>query len=36
MKNLGNLSGIVMASNPPQWTDIYVCDPCKIQVQSWR
>lgn len=31
MKNLGNVSGIVMTSNPPQWTDTYICEPCK-----WR
>jgi hypothetical protein len=30
MKCLGNLTGIVLTSNPPQWTDTYACDDCKI------
>lgn len=29
MKNLGNLSGIVMLSYPEQWDDVYVCEKCK-------
>jgi uncharacterized protein YlaI len=32
MKNLGNISGVVMTSNPPQWTEVYVCDECKIKI----
>jgi hypothetical protein len=31
MKCLGNLSGIILTSNPPQWTDTYVCEDCKIR-----
>ncbi len=26
MKNLGNVSGIVLTSYPEQWDDVYVCD----------
>jgi len=31
MKCLGNVSGLVMTSNPVQWTATYVCDTCKIR-----
>jgi hypothetical protein len=31
MKNLGNVSGLVYLSNPPQWDDVYVCDNCKTK-----
>lgn len=31
MTNLGNLSGVVMTSYPPQWDEVYVCDNCKIK-----
>jgi hypothetical protein len=31
MKNLGNVSGMIMTSNPPQWTEVHTCDDCKIK-----
>jgi hypothetical protein len=31
MKNLGNVSGMIRASSPPQWTEVYVCHDCKIK-----
>lgn len=31
MENLGNLSGVVMASNPPQWDVTYVCRADKLK-----
>jgi hypothetical protein len=43
MQNLGNisiisqsdnLSGMIYASNPPQWDDTYVCHTCKIKVNK--
>ena len=33
MNNLGNLSGIIMTSYPPQWVDTYVCKPCKLRTE---
>jgi hypothetical protein len=31
MKNLGNVSGLVMTSNPLQWDEVWVCDDCKTK-----
>ena len=31
MKNLGNISGIVLTSYPEQWDEVYVCDECKTK-----
>lgn len=31
MKNLGNVDNITLASNPPQWDDVYVCENDKIK-----
>lgn len=31
MDNLGNLSGMVLTSFPPKWTDTYICETCKIR-----
>ena len=28
MKNLGNISNIILASDPPQWDEVWVCDKC--------
>lgn len=32
MTNKGNLSGMVMTSNPPQWDSTYVCGNCNEEV----
>ena len=31
MRNLGNVSGVVMASYPPQWDIVYVCDKDEVK-----
>jgi hypothetical protein len=31
MENLGNVSGRVLDSMPPQWDDVHVCLGCKIK-----
>ena len=31
MEYLGNVSGMIYTSNPPQWDDVYVCDKCKTK-----
>jgi len=32
MQNLGNVSGVVYASYPEQWDEVYVCHNCKLKV----
>ena len=32
MENLGNRSGYVYESMPPQWNDVYICRKCKIKM----
>ncbi len=29
MENLGNISGLVYSSNPPQWDEVWICRTCK-------
>jgi len=29
MENLGNISGIIYASYPEQWDEVYACGECK-------
>lgn len=31
MKNLGNIHGVVLGGQPPEWTDIYVCLGCRLK-----
>lgn len=31
MKNLGNVSGVVLTSMPPQWDTVYVCEADKVK-----
>jgi hypothetical protein len=31
MENKGNLNGIVLTSNPPQWDETWVCSACKLK-----
>ncbi len=31
MRNLGNVSGVIRASFPPQWEEVYVCEECKVK-----
>ena len=30
MVNHGNISGIILTSYPPQWTEVWVCENCKV------
>ena len=34
MQNLGNLSGIVLTSNPVQWDAVFVCHDCKVRISE--
>ena len=29
MKNLGNVSGVVLTSYPEQWDEVWICERCK-------
>ena len=29
MQNLGNISGVIYTSYPPQWDETYACHTCK-------
>lgn len=31
MDDVGNLSGVVYTSNPPQWDNTYVCRACEVK-----
>jgi DNA topoisomerase IB len=31
MENIGNISGVIYTSLPPQWTDVYVCQKDKVR-----
>ena len=31
MKNLGNISCVVLASYPPQWDEVYICETDKTK-----
>lgn len=31
MRNLGNVSNTIMASWPPQWDEVYVCDKDQLK-----
>jgi hypothetical protein len=31
MDNLGNLAGVVLLSNPPQWDETHVCHNCRVK-----
>ncbi len=31
MENLGNVTGEVFLSNPPQWDEVWVCLHCKVK-----
>lgn len=31
MKNLGNVTGITLASYPPKWDEVYICERDKLK-----
>jgi len=31
MKLLGNISGMIYTSYPPQWDEFYICENCKTK-----
>jgi hypothetical protein len=31
MLSLGNVSGVVYTTAPPQWDEVFVCHPCRIK-----
>lgn len=31
MENKGNVNGMVLTSNPPQWDETWICPVCKIK-----